>query len=188
MDVTYRSTDDGWEPVLSTGERLAPASDLLAARAAVRARVGVDVVETVQVPLEGHGVVWDGLRFELLPPLHGADAPTPEQTDRLLACAEYYRAAVPIGVRVECAGNRVRIDPAPFGLQADLFAALEGSDHLPLDGAARAREQLRQVLEIAVPAGFVQVAHLYAGLEESGDAGHVHLALAERWPADAPCL
>jgi len=190
--VTYRRTDDGWEPVLSTGERLEPHGDLVAARAAVRARIGADPAtgsETVQVPLEGHGVRWAGLRFELLPPLYGADAPSPEQNDRLTACFDHYRALVPSGMRVECAGNRVRIDPAPFGLQADLFAALEGdSVSSPGNGPELARQQLAAALAIEVPPGFVRVAHDYVGLEEFGDVGHVHLVLAERWPADAPCL
>jgi hypothetical protein len=102
---------------------------------------------------------------------------------------------VPVGVRVEGGGNRVRIDPEPFGLQADLFAALEGDTaRVPGDPnraagpAERAREQIREVLAIDVPTGFVQVAHEYVGLEEFGDVGHVHLVLADRWPADAPCL
>lgn len=185
MNVTYRSTDDGWEPVLSTGERLAPEPDLVAARATVCARLGA-VVETVQVPLEGHGVVWDGVRFELLPPLYGADAPTPEQSERLTTCAEYYRERVPVGMRVECAGHRVRVDPAPFGLHADLFAALDGT--VLSATADDARRQLREALTIEVPDGFVRVAHDYVGLEEYGDAGHFHLVLADRWPADAPCL
>ena len=204
MNVTYRSTDDGWEPVLSTGERLAPEPDLDTARAAVRARLGADAVETVQVPLEGHGVVWDGLRFELLPPLYGADALSPEQEARLAACFEYYRERVPTGVRVQNAGNRLRIDPAPHGLEADLFAALEGGDRTfgSADGAALAdsaqgaapddagdaRTQLRAALAIEVPDGFVRVAHDYVGLEEHGEVGHFHLVLADRWPGDAPCL
>ncbi|SHN47560.1 hypothetical protein [Cryptosporangium aurantiacum] len=187
--VTYRRTDDGWEPVLSTGERLGPSADLVAARAAVRDRLGAEPalgIETVQVPLEGHGVGWAGLRFELLPPLYGADAPTPAQNERLTACFEYYRARVPAGMRVECAGNRVRVDPSPSGLQADLFAALDGTDEVRT--TEEARRQLREALEIEVPAGFVRVAHDYVGLEEFGDVGHLHLVLAERWPADAPCF
>ncbi|MFI5958162.1 hypothetical protein [Cryptosporangium sp. NPDC051539] len=185
MDVTYRRTDDGWEPILSSGEVLGPAPDLAAARATARHRSDVGA-ETVQVPLEGHGVVWDGLRFELLPPLYGADAPTAEQTGRLDACARYYRERVPAGVRVECAGHRVRIDPSPFGLAADLFAVLDGTETSATDEDAR--RQLREVLAIAVPEGFVRVSHEYAGLEQHGEAGHVHLVLTERWPADAPCL
>ena len=51
-----------------------------------------------------------------------------------------------------------------------------------------ARRQLRDALAIDVPPGFVRVAHDYVGLEEFGDVGHLHLVLAERWPADAPCL
>lgn len=195
MNVTYRRTDDGWEPVLSTGERLAPEPDLVTARAAVRASLGSapgdGIVETVQVPMEGHGVVWDGLRFELLPPLYGADAPSPEQNDLLTACFEYYSARVPAGMRVQCAGNRVRIDPAPSGLEADLFAALEGGpdgEPGPEDDAERARAQLRAASAIEVPPGFVRVSHEFVGLEEFGDVGHLHLVLAERWPADAPCL
>lgn len=185
MDVTYRRTDDGWEPVLSTGEVLAPAGDLAMARASIRNRVGTDVTETVQVPLEGHGVVWDGLRFEVLPPLYGADSPTAEQSDRLDGCARYYRDRVPVGVRVECAGYRIRVDPAPTGLAADLFIALDGTEPATPDDA---RRQLREALAIDVPPGFVRVAHDYRGLEEFGDVGHFHLVLAERWPADSPCL
>ncbi|MFG1928432.1 hypothetical protein [Cryptosporangium sp. NPDC048952] len=186
MDVTYRSTDDGWEPVLATGERLAPVPDLAAARAAVHERFGAGTNETVQVPLEGHGVVWDGIRFELLPPLYGANDPSTEQNARLVACAEYYRARVPAGMRVECAGNRVRIDPAPFGLAADLFSALDGTETTATADDARA--QLLAAVAVAVPEGFVRVVHDFAGLEEVGEAGHVHLVLAERWPGDAPCL
>ncbi|GAA0231656.1 hypothetical protein [Cryptosporangium japonicum] len=186
MDVTYRSTDDGWEPVLSTGERLEPASDLAAARAAVRDRFGDDTAETVQVPFEGHGVVVDGVRFELLPPLYGADDLSPEQDALLTACAGYYRERVPAEVRVECAGHRVRIDPAPFGLTADLFATLDGTGTTTTADDARA--QLTGALAIAVPDGFVRVVHQFDGLEEFGEVGHFHLVLAERWPSDAPCL
>jgi hypothetical protein len=187
--VTYRLTDDGWEPVLSTGERLPPASDLVTARATVRERLGTEPAvgsETVKVPLDGHGVGWAGLRFELLPPVYGADTPTIEQNDRLTACFEYYRNRVPAGMRVECAGNRVRVDPAPSGLQASIFAALDGNDEVST--VEEARRQLQLALAIEVPAGFVRVAHDYVGLEEFGDVGHLHLVLAERWPADAPCL
>ncbi|GAA3398718.1 hypothetical protein [Cryptosporangium minutisporangium] len=187
--VTYRRTDDGWEPVLSTGERLAPSADLVTARATVRDRLGVEPTtgtETVKVPLDGHGVGWADLRFELLPPLYGADAPTVEQNERLTTCFEYYRDRVPAGMRVECAGNRVRVDPAPSGLQAELFAALEGAEQVC--STDEARRQLRDALAIEVPPGFVRVAHDYVGLEEFGDVGHLHLVLAERWPTDAPCL
>ncbi|WP_035858526.1 hypothetical protein [Cryptosporangium arvum] len=186
MDVTYRSTDDGWEPVLSTGERLDPAPDLATARAAVRERFGADATETVQVPLEGHGVVVDGVRFELLPPLYGADDHSPDQDALLTACAEYYRERVPSGVRVECAGHRVRIDPAPFGLVADLFSTLDGTSTTRT--AADARTQLTDAMAIAVPDGFVRVVHQFDGLEEFGEVGHFHLVLADRWPGDAPCL
>ncbi|TQS40308.1 hypothetical protein [Cryptosporangium phraense] len=184
MDVTYRHTDDGWEPILASGEILAPAPDLPTARALVRERADVDE-ETVQVPLEGHGVVHDGLRFEFLPPLYGADAPTAEQQERLDACARYYRERVPAGMRVENAGHRVRVDPAPSGMTADLFSVLDGVEAAT---TADARDQLGLALALEVPPGFVRVAHDYRGLEEFGDVGHFHLVLAERWPADAPCL
>jgi hypothetical protein len=185
--VTYRQTDDGWEALLSTGDRLVPEPDLVAARAVVRAHLGDEPGnETVQVPMEGHGAVWAGLRFELLPPLYGADAPTSEQNAQLTACFEYYQALVPAGMRVECAGNRIRIDPAPSGLAGGLFAALDGlSDNRSVE---RAREQLSEALAIEVPAGFIRVAHDFVGLEEFGDVGHLHLVLRDRWPADAPCL
>lgn len=185
--VTYRQTDDGWEALLSIGRQLAPEPDLVRARAAVRGYLGEELgAETVKVPMEGHGVGWAGLRFELLPPLYGADAPTQAQNDRLTECFEYYQARVPAGMRVECAGNRVRVDPAPSGLAAGLLATLDpGTDR---SDAALARDQLRQALAIEVPAGFVRVAHDFVGLEEFGDVGHLHLVLRERWPADAPCL
>lgn len=187
IKVTYRQTDDGWEALLSSGDRLAPEPDLVAARASVRTHLGDEPgSEAVQVPMEGHGVGWAGLRFELLPSLYGADAPTSEQNAQLTACFEYYQARVPAGMRVECAGNRVRIDPAPSGLAAGLFAALDGVRDV---GAVElAREQLRGALAIEVPAGFIRVAHDFAGLEGFGDVGHLHLVLRDRWPADAPCL
>lgn len=186
--VTYRRTDDGWEALLSTGHRLPPADDLVAARTVVRTWLGAQPAagtETVKVPLEGHGVRWAGLRFELLPPLYGADAPTGEQNDRLTDCFEYYAARVPAGMRVECAGNRVRIDPAPSGLAAAVFAGLEGG--AGISTAEQAREQLARALAIEVPPGFIRVAHDFVGLEEFGDVGHLHLILRDRWPADAPC-
>jgi hypothetical protein len=186
-EVTYRQTDEGWEALLSTGHRLEPEPELVRARAAVRRRLGAEPgPERVKVPIDGHGVAWAGLRFELLPPSYGADAPTQEQNDRLTACFEYYRARVPAGMRVECAGNRVRLDPAPTGLVAELFAGLAGSE--AGGGAEPARDQLRQAMAIDVPAGFVRVAHDFVGLEEFGEVGHVHLILRDRWPADAPCL
>jgi hypothetical protein len=89
-------------------------------------------------------------------------------------------------VRVEYAGHRVRIDPAPVGLAADLFAALDGTGTTTT--AADARTQLTEALAIAVPDGFVRIVHQFDGLEEFGEVGHFHLVLAERWPADAPCL
>jgi hypothetical protein len=197
IKVTYRQTDEGWEPLLSTGGRLAPESGLAAARAAVELRLGAvpaPGTETVQVPMEGHGVLWAGLRFELLPPLYGADAPTAAQNARLTSCFEYYQARVPAGMRVECAGNRVRVDPSPSGLAGDLFAALDGSEPPGPNGSGadhsveRAREQLSQATAIEVPPGFVRVVHEFVGLEEFGEVGHLHLVLSERWPADAPCL
>lgn len=185
--VTYRQTDDGWEALLSTGRPLAPEPDLVRARAAVRGHLGGEpAAETVKVPMEGHGVGWAGLRFELLPPLYGADAPTQAQNDRLTECFEYYQARLPTGMRVECAGNRVRVDPAPSGLAAGLLAALDAATDQ--GGPELARDQLRRAMAIEVPTGFVQVAHAFVGLEEFGDVGHLHLVLRERWPADAPCL
>jgi hypothetical protein len=184
--VTYRLTDQGWEALLSTGGRLEPEPDLVSARKAAHEYLGKPPdAENVKVPMEGHGLTWAGLRFELLPPLYGADAPTAEQNDRLTACFDYYRERLPDGMRVECAGHRVRVDPAPTGLVASLFSALDGTGE---ETTGRARDQLQLAKAIEVPDGFVRVVHEFVGLEEFGDVGHFHLVLRERWPEDAPCL
>lgn len=184
MDLTYRVASGVWQVLCSSGEHVTTAvrSDgpldqvRAAARTHLAVRLGLTAEQVEQrirheyaQPPEIGSTTWHGLRWTRHPPDFGVDDPNDEDQQQLAHCYQYYRDRVPDGMRVELYGNRVRIEPGPFGRRAAIIDAVGGHlaeqtpDELNLAlgphtrDLDQAREQLHRAKLIPVPDGFVRV-------------------------------